>query len=100
MKFEEFNFVFDNNGLVSVSHPDYYCWCKEVDRLELKKDIHNLVDNLPNTVWTDGDHEESATRVYLTVGFKSLINNLGVLIDRMNYTDHKIWSITIEDGLI
>lgn len=103
MKFEEFDFVFDNNGLVSVSHPEYYCWCKEVDRSDLRKDIHNLVDKLPDTVWTDGDSEEPATRVYLTMnpnGTPSFIEDLNSLIDKMNYTSHKIWAITVEDGLI
>ncbi len=102
MKIEEFEIVINANG-VSASHPEYDCLCEEVNISELRKDIHNLVDKLPNKVWTDGHREEPATKVYMVIppsGKLSIIDNLDSLIDQINYFHSKIWSITVEDGLI
>ncbi len=86
---------------ISVTHREHQCHCEPIDRGNLRAQIHYLVDGDHNTVWSDGHHEEAATRVYLTIqdGKPKLVEDLDSLVGILN-SDQKLWELTIEDNLL
>ena len=101
MNINEFTINITESSVV-VTHRDHQCHCELVDKKDLRVQAHLLLDDLPNTVWSDGHHEEPATRIYLIFQREckpKLIEDFDSLVSFLN-SDCPIWELSFEDNLL
>lgn len=99
-KIEDFTLKFTSDGL-EVDHKEHECYCSKVESVNIKKKIHQFVDDTDTDLWSDGHHEEAATRLYLVFinNIPMLIGDIATLIRIVN-THEFLYELTIEDNLL
>ena len=92
------------NEVKNIEHKEgHSTWHQKMLKGDLRDMVHEYVDGKRVRLWSDNDHEEPSTVMYLGVHFNGLveINDLDRLIYHLNNNTTKdIYMVNIEDGLI